>query len=250
MEILNISTKTRKRGKNPNGSQRYHQVKYATLRCSRCSKIFTRRFKTEEELEAHTLCNSCNKLSSEIQGDPYYFLNKVKDLYGKEYFIEETKYLKLKDKVTMTCKIHDVSCTSRINDLLYAPKRKTTLTPLGGCLECKKILHRKRAITENLKNKSFQLYYVYFTDIKMYKLGVSSQDKLSKRLYHKPYELVWSLILPAEEASNLEHKLHIHFRPLAYQGTTKLLKDGNTELYSVNIIPTLEKLKELMSSDL
>ena len=250
MKILNISTKIKKRGKNPDGSQRYHQVSYATLRCVICNKEFTRVFKTEKELENHTLCNSCNKLSSEIQIDPYYYSNKVKELYAEKYFIEETKHLRFHDRITMICKVHSISCNSRISDLLYAPKRKTTFIPLGNCPECKRTLHRKRAITENLKDKVFQLYYIYFTDLNMYKLGVSSQDKLSKRVYHKPYELVWSLELPAEEASNLEHKLHLYFKPLAYQGTKKFLKDGNTELYSENIIPTLEKLKELMSSDL
>lgn len=103
------------------------------------------------------------------------------------------------------------------------------------CPTCYKELdHQKQSIRPNLLDKQAQLYYVYIPSLDMYKLGVTTQ-KLSRRLVGMEFTVILTVSYFYTEAIEIEYYLHKSLLNYRYKGEKKLLKDGSTELYTVNV---------------
>lgn len=244
--ILGTFTKRMKKGKDQYGKQRWQDKPFVISRCICCNEQFTMALSEYKKKDIDT-CHKCNKHSREFLQDPYYYVKQVQELYSSMYDIVADPYTKAKDKVTCICKIHQTSTKARIADLLYAQKRNRTNVVVGPCLICQSLVRRHINILEKDKNKPATLYYIYIPDIQMYKLGISSQKKIYKRMYHKPFTTIWTLETTREKGSTIEYFLQNLFKSKAYIGAELLLKDGNRELYMENIIPDKETLFSLIS---
>ena len=247
MDILGTFTKRTKRGKDINGKQRFQTRNYVITICSRCGKEMTREYKELSEIaDKSALCNSCNKKTYD---DEYYWYNKINELYGDRYNIIKIPHLGVKSRIQLVCKKHNEANFAKINDLLYSFKRQKTHNVLGPCKECKRLV--RRLYTTRLSNENLRLYYIFFPDINMYKLGLSTQEKLYKRTYGKRHNIIWEYQVNYEQGRLLERYLHNKFENKRYCGIPKLLKDGNTELYIENIIPNIDFLSQIVNdSDL
>lgn len=80
----------------------------------------------------------------------------------------------------------------------------------------------------------------------MYKLGVTTQP-LYERLSPYEFETILDKSFEYEQAINIEHIIHTQLNDLKYKGSAKLLREGNTELYKINI---LGKVIEIINRDL
>lgn len=130
--------------------------------------------------------------------------------------------------------------------MLYAPKRQNTKEVLGPCPECKRI-HR-RLYTPHIVKNNIKLYFVYIPKIKMYKLGITSQEKISKRMYSLPIEILWEYPIGYSKGREIEKYLHNYFKEYRYKDSfKKVIKDGNTELYTKNILPNINVLCDLLA---
>lgn len=122
-------------------------------------------------------------------------------------------------------------------------KFTTTLNRIGTakylCGECARVSHQLQSFRPDLQNETATLYYVYIPSIDMYKLGVTVQP-LNKRMQLEFTEIL-TKVMRYEDALKLEHQLHNELKDFRYQGTKKLLKVGNTELYKVDISIYLER---------
>lgn len=248
MEILGTFTKRTKRGKDHKGKQRFQTRNYVVTLCNRCGKEMTKEYKELSEMTNKiALCHSC---VHKTYDDDYYWYNKINELYGNKYNIIKIPHLVMNDKIQLICKKHNEANFSRITDLLYAPKRYGTHNALGPCKECRRLVIRlygnRLSTYQNLR-----LYYIFFPDINMYKLGLSAQDKLYKRTYAKKHNIIWEYPVNYEQGRLLERYLHTKFEDKRYCGIPKLLKDGNTKLYIENIIPNINFLSQIIkASDL
>lgn len=114
-----------------------------------------------------------------------------------------------------------------------------TLTYL--CNGCLKEHHQPQTIRKDLENTDASIYYAYLPSIDMYKLGVSSD------LQYRLNQLDANAVLLAEksmsytEAVEIETRLHNSLTVHRYFGTKKLIKNGNSELYKINIIDDVNR---------
>lgn len=250
MEIFEPYKKKMLRGKDEKGNQRYTWKTYAKVKCDRCLKVKENIRIDNKNLSDKYFCNSCSHLDKEAFDDPLYWVKKVEQIYSDNYIVEQKKDVLYKGRLKLTCKKHNTTASARIADLLYAPMRYDTLEVLGPCKECKRLINRLFTLPKGKQQNTFRLYYLYFKDINMYKLGISSQANLSSRTYHKSFDLIWEYPISYDKGRYLERDLHNYFENYRYTGKEKLLKDGNTELYTINILPTLTDLTNLINSDL
>lgn len=247
MEIFGTFTKRMKKGKNPNGIQRWELKKYIIHSCKRCGKQTTSRLKNED---FHPFCRSCTRIPKQGKEDSFLYTHLLEQKYSQQYIVEQKEFAIREDFIEMTCKEHGIKKKSRIGDLLHSFKKYDKDVVVGPCPECQRLSRRIFTCKEGDENKEYKLYYIYIPKIQMYKLGITSQEKLTKRTYGKPFDLIWEKSFPYDFARKLENSLHTYYKDKRYVGKEKLLKDGNTELYTENIIPSTEYLSNLiLSSD-
>ena len=66
----------------------------------------------------------------------------------------------------------------------------------------------------------------------------------------KPFNLIWEKRFTYKLCREIENEVHKYFKNKRYVGKEKLIRDGNTELYTENILPSLAHLTCLtLSSD-
>lgn len=112
------------------------------------------------------------------------------------------------------------------------------------CYECSRMA-AQIAVSKKHADALTNLYYVYFPQWNLYKLGLSTHDTYT-RLGNVPHEVVWSVSDTYKNIARVEYELHNEFKSFKYLGDKKL-KDGNTELYTKNIIPNEEELYSLLT---
>lgn len=151
-----------------------------------------------------------------------------KDRLNKFPLLSIAQYTKIgyHASVTINCRKHgDFKST-------FQSLAKSQLNPCG---ECRKLKHQKQSIRKHLIDEEALLYYVYFSDLHLYKIGVTVQD-IYTRFYSYNFQLIWGKLYNYLEAIELEHLLHSHLEFYRYSPQTKLLKEGNSELYSIDVL--------------
>lgn len=142
--------------------------------------------------------------------------------------------------ITLNCKLHGYF------DTTFGAINQKTKGVKYICKQCSNQSHQIQSVRSNLKGTSATLYLVYIPHIDMYKLGVTTQP-LYERLSPYEFETILDKSFEYEQAINIEHIIHTQLNDLKYKGSAKLLREGNTELYKINI---LGKVIEIINRDL
>lgn len=141
--------------------------------------------------------------------------------------------VRFRHKVNFECKLHGT-----FNTAIGYIMQHTYLCP-----ECARLAAQEASSKHGLYTPT-NLYYVYFPQFNKWKLGISIYDT-TKRFANVPHELVWSVKGTHQTIARAEYELHKYLKEFQYTGE-KLIKDGNTEIYIGNIIPTEEVLYKLL----
>lgn len=102
------------------------------------------------------------------------------------------------------------------------------------CKECAYVVHHPQPLRTNLIGTTAYLYYVYLEKIDMYKLGVTINITHRLRSLGNP-KLIDSKEMEYSQACALEHKLMKSLDKYRYKGRVKLIKDGSTELFKMDV---------------
>lgn len=164
-------------------------------------------------------------------------IEQFKEAHGDTYIYDKVNYLALNKKVTITCGVH--------GDFEQTPKNHRKGS---GCPEC---AQNTRSIKLRKLNtaRAATLYYVYFPELSLYKLGVTCH--LSSRFNGEIYkhELLWSKEYSTEvEAYYVESILLVDNRDIRYKGEPLLVRKGNSELLTNNLLDTLPSSVETIES--
>lgn len=190
----------------------------------------------------HLIGNGCPECAKSAKGIK---ISKTKSSNFRT-FIEWNDYIKIKypklklvsiigssgardGNMELECTIHSHTFTTSNATVLHNNKH---LCPI-----CVKQTHQKQSDTFTELNLYVYLYFI--PSIGMYKLGVSKDP--SKRLKIKA-DLIWTKLLPKDEAINFEHWIHNTYIDYRYCGTVKLISSGNTELYTTKILLDCESI--------
>lgn len=112
------------------------------------------------------------------------------------------------------------------------------------CPECARLAIQKASCKKELYTPT-NLYYVYLPEYNVYKLGISIYET-TKRLKECTINIIWEIKDTHENIAKAEYHLHRYFKAYQYYGK-KLIKNGNTELYTKNILPSEEELYKTLN---
>lgn len=173
---------------------------------------------------------------------------KVQGNKKKEYTVEDwnalikNKHVKLLSKYSLyfgrfECELHGQ---------YDAEIHRTTATNTCGCSACALLQHQKASIRPNLIGTKAFIYYGYFKDIDMYKLGMTIDT--STRFSGSQFEVIWRQELDYEDAIELEHKVHMQFYRERYCGSIPLIAGGTYELYHQDSFPSYSQMLKRMET--
>ena len=190
---------------------------------------FTQR--AREHLDGH----GCNQCKFDAKKEAYTLPKETWVTRMQQYplisFKDEAQIKNYHSPVDLICKIHGEFTTQ-----LGAIGKATHL-----CKQCANTAHQKQSIRKEHLGKQACLYFVYIPRIDMYKVGVTLD--LEQRLKSLgACTLVAKKFLEYSEAVAWEHRIHTELDHLRYKGSTKLIKDGTSELYKQNILEDIRGL--------
>lgn len=188
---------------------------------------FTQR--AQEHMGGHG-CNQCKfdlksinqKLSKEVWLDrlKQYPLISIIDLDNLGYH----------SQIKLTCQIHG-EFTTQMGKIGQSKHL---------CKKCAYLAHQPQSIREELIGKLTTLYYVYLPQIGMYKLGVTIDLPQRLRTLGE-CQLIATGTKEYTEALRYEHKVHTELQQYHYKGYKKLVKDGSTELFVIDVLPQIKR---------
>lgn len=113
------------------------------------------------------------------------------------------------------------------------------------CYECARLAVQEAASSKLLDTPT-ELYYIYFDDLKLYKLGITTVGTALRFSGYPAYTVIWSIKSTHQDIAKAEYHLHRYFKESQYYGK-KVIKNGNTELYTKNILPSEEELYKTLN---
>lgn len=187
-----------------------------------------------------TQCKICGKaqaLARIRKEQKEKILDKFREVHGDTYDYLQVEYTRNIDKVKIMCKKHGI--------FEQTPK----MHKLGqGCPECAKEIRSIKLRKFNTHRPAI-LYFVYFKDLDLYKLGVTVNLKHRFRGEVHSHEILYSKEYSTEqEAYYMENLLLVENSMYKYVGPNVLHRKGNTELLSSNILTTLYSSVETIES--
>lgn len=178
-----------------------------------------------------TQCKDCGKQQAlkRIQKEQEeLILTKFKEVHGNTYDYSEVVYTRNIDKVRIRCLKHGI--------FEQTPKMHKNGQ---GCPECAKEV-RSIKLRKFNTHRPATLYYAYFKELDLYKLGVTVNIKHRFRGEVHSHEVLYSKEYNTEqEAYYVENLLLAKYSIHKYIGANVLNRKGNTELLSSNILTTL-----------
>lgn len=170
-------------------------------------------------------CPTCGSITSgkTKQKNTDLFVEKAKAIHGDKYDYSKTCYTAAKEKVLITCKSH--------GDFYQLASGHLSGY---GCKHCAS--HGKGRVDFSIPTK---LYYLYLPDFNYYKLGITSQDIHNR--YRTKFDLEQFQVVfikeytTGKEAYAVEQFLLDKYNSLRYIGKDKILKSGNTEIFTEDI---------------
>lgn len=151
------------------------------------------------------------------------FIEKAKAIHGDKYDYTNTVYFTAKEKVTITCPIHgDFQQLASGHLSGYGCKLCTT--------------YGKGRVSSS---SPCILYYLYLPDFNYYKIGITSQNislRYRTKFDQEQFQIVFiKKYLTGNEAYEKEQQILKKYQHLRYIGDNKILKSGNTEIFTEDI---------------
>lgn len=151
-------------------------------------------------------------------------------IHKNKYDYSQSIYINSQTKLSIKCPIHG-----------HFEQKPNSHMAGRGCIKCAEIIKRKR-----YHNEPTILYLLYFPFLQLYKLGITLQRRgIEKRYEIEPQTyIIYDTIIynTGKEAYEKEQQLLTTYENVRYTGP-KLLKNGNTELFHINIFETKKELK-------
>jgi DNA-directed RNA polymerase subunit RPC12/RpoP len=231
----------------PIGSQG-QKSRYGVYTCPICGKYFTSKVSHINNGKV-TKCKNCaidilldnNKVKS-LEAKTT-ILSRFAEIHGNTYDYSVVDYVNSKTNIKILCKIHGVFKQSPSNHL--AGK---------GCPEC--AIQALTGYSNNYNSISIhKVYFVYIPVVKMWKIGVTREETTSSRFrkwkteVNILHEFVFSNGKLAYDFELLCLNTFIQSRYMT-QNTpkSKVLPDGNYELFIVDILEDIIKLYKEVNS--
>lgn len=114
--------------------------------------------------------------------------------------------------------------------------------PLGSllvsthvCKKCSHFSHQQQSIGKHLREEKAYVYYVYFPELKKYKIGVTTSIRKRITSFGTPAVVLLKKRFTYLKAAQIEHKLMNSLEEFRYKGSAKLLPTGNTELLDKDV---------------
>lgn len=170
-------------------------------------------------------CALCAKSSSAVarKSNTEEFIKKAKAVHGDKYSYSKTLYSSAKDKLTIICPVHGE----------FEQLASGHLSGYG-CKECTSY-GKGRVPTD----KPCSLYYLHLPDLGYYKIGITSLDirhRYRTKFDTEQFEIVFvKTYSSGKDAFDEEQRLLKQYDSLKYKGSTKILKSGNTEIFTEDI---------------
>ncbi|MCD6434825.1 MAG: hypothetical protein J7L15_00310 [Clostridiales bacterium] len=162
----------------------------------------------------------------EIVGDQHdttkEFIQKSNTKHLNLYTYDNTTYISSQEHVLVTCSIHGDWKVRPYNHIQGS-----------GCPICANIRTQK----QKYQNKKTTLYYIYFPDYNLYKIGLT-QTSVNNRF--KRDDIAYNIISTKTfenglDALQLEQQILSKYNQYQYKGP-KILQGGNTELFTENVL--------------
>jgi len=187
-----------------------------------------------------TQCKKCGKVQSDKvkhEKKKVQILIDFKTVHKNTYNYDKVEYIKAHEKVTITCLKH-----GDFKQTPHAHKQGQ------GCPECAKDVRSIKLRKLNTHRKA-TLYYVYFKELDLYKLGVTVNIKHRFRGEVHIHEVLFKKEFNTEqEAYYVENLLLSKYVIHKYIGPSVLHRKGNTELLTKNILTTLQSSVETIEN--
>lgn len=151
------------------------------------------------------------------------FITKAIEVHGDRYLYHNTNYVTAKEKLIITCPLHgDFEQLASGHLSGY------------GCSKCTNY-GKGRVPTD----KQCSLYYLHLPDLGYYKIGITSLDirhRYRTKFDTEQFEIVFvKTYSSGKDAFDEEQRLLKQYDSLKYKGSTKILKSGNTEIFTEDI---------------
>jgi thiol-disulfide isomerase/thioredoxin len=190
-----------------------------SIRCKKHDFIF------QQSPANHLSGRGCPRCAGNTRLTRDQFIKKASIAHGDRYSYDELEYVSCSNKVKILCKTHNYYFYQLPHSHIYG----------SGCPKCAKYGF----------NKGFPtfLYYLKVNNGSCYKVGITKrriEDRFRKDI--SKIEIVKSVLFyNGEDALSAEREILNDFKEYKYQGEN-VLKDGNTEMFGVDILPLgLEK---------
>ena len=151
------------------------------------------------------------------------FMEKANIVHSNKYDYTYSDYVTMKSRIKIVCPIHGTFTQKAANHCFGQ-----------GCPSCANITKQKR-----FHEHPTILYMLFFPVLGIYKLGITMEKRGIKKRYRdetEKYIVCQQIVFSSgEEAYTLEQNLLTKYKDLLYTGP-KLLKNGNTEVFTINVL--------------
>lgn len=182
-----------------------------------------------------TQCTKCGSVRPEVC--PVDFLHRCNTIHNNRYDYTKVIYNGMNVPITIICSKH-----GEFTQLPSVHLNK------ANCQECAQELRSIKLRNFNTGREAF-LYYVYFKEYNLYKIGVTTRPK--ERFngeIHKP-EIINIIKYNTEcQAYFVEGQIKLLFKDLLYKGPSVLKRKGNTELF-VKPIEFIQSVETIENTD-
>lgn len=176
---------------------------------------------------SHFHGRGCPICAGQVKGTTSSFIYKAIKIHGNLYDYSKVVYTTNKDKVIITCKIH--------GDFTQQPVMH--INAGQGCPKCGEL---RRHTTFQSNNNLSTLYYIKILNTPYFKVGVTTRG-INKRFESCKHqiEVLRTWVMGALDAFQIEQEILSKASNVRYSGAP-ILKGGNTEIVTVDILPLLE----------
>lgn len=178
-------------------------------------------------------CKQCSDKARNAKC-PINFISKCRSIHKNRYDYSKVVYYNKTTPITLICKVH-------------GEFQQTPATHLrgGNCQKCAQDLRSIKLRASNI-NRPATLYYAYFKELNLYKIGVTT--RMSERFNGEAFKpiVLHTIDYDTEAKAYLvERALKVKFDNLLYKGPRLLKRKGNTELLTepIDFIPSVETIE-------